>query len=271
MILEKKKPASDTDLSLYVVGRRAALELVRTDEGRARIEKLYVVHGVQEGTQIAEILHFARTHKVTLGELDRRKFQDLEKREAKGVDSQGVMVLLRAGQYFELDDILGEKRTKTTPPFLIALDGIEDPHNIGAIIRSAEAAGADAVLLPMRGAVLTPAVFKTSAGAALHLPIVKYSNLPEMMFRLREEFFLKCYGLAGEGSETIYEADYSEGLCLLVGGEEKGLHHLVRKRCDSLLKIPLTGKTASLNASVASAVALFEVCRQRAMSAVSAS
>jgi 23S rRNA (guanosine2251-2'-O)-methyltransferase len=261
--LELKTQNSELPDSLYVVGRRAALELLKSDEGRERIEKLYIAHGVQEGPQIAEILHYARAHKVTLGELDRRKFEDLEKRNAKGVDSQGVIILLRGVKYYELEEILGEGRTKATAPLLIALDGIEDPHNIGAIIRSAEAAGADAVLLPTRGAVLTPAVFKTSAGAALHLPIVKYSNLPEIMFRLREEFFLTCFGLDGNATQTIYDADFSGGICLLVGGEEKGLHHLVRKRCDTLVKIPLTGKTASLNASVASAIGLFEVCRQR--------
>jgi 23S rRNA (guanosine2251-2'-O)-methyltransferase len=249
----------DGQQSLYVVGRRAALELLHTEEGRGRIEKLYIMHGERVGPQMSEILHFARTNKVPMGELDRRKFQELEKREAKGVDSQGVIVLLRSANYFELDDILGEKRTKTTSPRLIALDGIEDPHNIGAIIRSAEALGFDAVLLPKRGAVLTPAVFKTSAGAALHLPIVKYSNLPETIFRLKEEFYIKCIGLAGEATEDISSIDTSEGVCLIVGSEEKGLHHLVRKRCDTLAKIPMSGKTASLNASVASAIAMYAV------------
>jgi 23S rRNA (guanosine2251-2'-O)-methyltransferase len=252
-----------TDSSLYVVGRRAALELLHSEEGRARIEKLYIMHGERTGPQMAEILHFARTNKVAMGELDRRKYQELEKREAKGVDTQGVMVLLRHANYFELDDILGEKRTKTTAPLLIALDGIEDPHNIGAIIRSAEAFGADAVLLPVRGAVLTPAVFKTSAGAALNLPIVKYQNLPDMIFRIKEEFFIKCVGLAGEATEDISSIDTSEGVCLIIGSEEKGLHHLVRKRCDSLAKIPITGKTASLNASVAAAVAIYAVVNGR--------
>jgi 23S rRNA (guanosine2251-2'-O)-methyltransferase len=115
------------------------------------------------------------------------------------------------------------------------------------------------VLLPKRGAVLTPAVFKTSAGAALHLPIVKYSNLPETIFRLKEEFYIKCIGLAGEATEDISSIDTSEGVCLIVGSEEKGLHHLVRKRCDTLAKIPMSGKTASLNASVASAIAMYAV------------
>lgn len=244
---------------IYLVGRRAALELLRSEEGRSRIEKLYIMHGERAGPQMSEILHVARTHKVAMGELDRRKFQELEKREAKGVDTQGVMILMRFTKYFELDEIVGEKREKTSPPLLIALDGIEDPHNIGAIIRSAEALGFDAVLLPKRGAVLTPAVFKTSAGAALHIPIIKYLNLPEMMFRLKEEFFIQCVGLAGEASEVISSIDTGDGVCLIVGSEEKGLHHLVRKRCDVLARIPISGKTASFNASVASAIAMYSI------------
>ncbi len=246
----------------YVVGRRAALELLRDEEGREKIEKLYIAHGSQ-GTAIGEILHAVRTNKVPHGEIDRRKFQDLESREADGVDSQGVMVLLKAQNYADIEDVLGEKRTKTAPPLFIALDGIEDPHNMGAIIRSAEAAGADAVLMPKRGAVLTPAVYKASAGAATHIPIIKYGNLAETLLRLQKEFGFICYGLAGEGEKTIFEADYSGSICLVTGSEDKGLHQLTCKRCDALLTIPLYGKTESLNASVATAVAIFEVARQR--------
>lgn len=248
----------------YVVGRRAALELLRDEEGRAKIEKLYIAHGSQ-GAAVGEILHLVRTNKVPHGEIDRRKFQDLESREAGGVDSQGVMILLRAQDYAEIEDVLGERRTKTTQPLFIALDGIEDPHNMGAIIRTAEAAGADAVLMPQRGAVLTPAVYKASAGAATHIPIIKYGNLSETLLRLQKEFGFFCYGLAGEGEKTIFEAQYSAPVCLVIGSEDKGLHQLTRKRCDELLTIPLYGKTESLNASVAAAIAIFEVVRNRGM------
>ncbi len=246
----------------YVVGRRAALEFLREEEGRDKIEKLYIAHGSQ-GPAIAEILHLVRTNKVSHGEIDRRKFQDLESREAGGVDTQGVMILLKAQNYAEIEDVLGEKRSKTTSPLFIALDGIEDPHNMGAIIRTAEAAGADAVLIPKRGAVLTPAVYKASAGAATHIPIIKYGNLAETLSRLQKEFAFLCYGLAGEAEKTIFEANYSGSLCLIIGSEDKGLHQLTRKRCNELITIPLYGKTESLNASVAAAVAIFEVIRQR--------
>ena len=250
----------------YIVGRRAALELLRDEASRARIEKIYVAHGVH-GPQIGELLAVARKHKVALGELDRTKFRELERRAASGTDSQGVIVLVTQRSYQELEDVLSpgnEAKAGRWPPLLIALDGIEDPHNIGAIVRSAEAAGATAVLLPKRGAVLTPAVYKASAGAANHIAIVKYGNLAETIRRLQEAFGVTCVGLAGEANRSLYETSLAGPLCLLVGSEEKGLHRLVKERCEQLVKIPMTGKTASLNASVAAGVALFEVVRQRA-------
>jgi 23S rRNA (guanosine2251-2'-O)-methyltransferase len=259
---ENRPPSTEAseDAKYYVVGRRAALELLRDEENYSKIEKIYVAHGAQ-GTQINEILHHARANKLTLGELDKRKFRELEARVAGETDPQGVMILTAARAYQELEDVAVTIDGKA--PLLIALDGVEDPHNMGAIIRSAEAAGATAVLLPRRGAVLTPAVFKTSAGAASHLPIVKYGNLAETITRLKEDFNVFVFGLAGEAEKTIYDVNFDQPVCLVTGGEEKGMHRLVRERCDELVKIPLAGKTESLNASVATAVAVFEAVRQR--------
>jgi 23S rRNA (guanosine2251-2'-O)-methyltransferase len=254
---------SDLSNFLYAAGRRSALELLRDETGRSRIEKVYIEFGLRQGPQFNEILHLIRTYKVPHSELDKHKFRSLQQRESPDTDAQGILILLKSVADRTLDDILGEGRLSQTSPLLIALDGITDPHNIGAIIRSAEAFGADAVLIAKHGAALTPAVFKSSAGAAHHLPIVKYTNLPETIFRLREEFFIKCIGLAGEANETLADIDLVEPVCFIVGSEEKGLHHLVRKRCDVLVKIPLAGKTASLNAGVASAIALYEASRSR--------
>ncbi len=244
--------------SEYIVGRRAALELLRDDASRTRIEKVYIAHG-NHGPQIGELLHLLRTNRIAFSEVDRGKFRELESRVARDEDSQGVIVLIAQRGYQELEAVLAQNSN----PILVALDGIEDPHNIGAIIRSAEAAGATAVLLPKRGAVLTPAVYKASAGAANHLPIVKYGNLAETIRKLQEEFGVTCCGLAGEATESIYEINLIGPICLIIGSEEKGLHRLVRERCEKLAAIPMFGKTASLNASVACGVALFEVLRQR--------
>jgi 23S rRNA (guanosine2251-2'-O)-methyltransferase len=242
----------------YVVGRRAALELLRDASSRAKIEKVYIAHGVH-GPQIGEILHLLRKNKVAHSEMDRRKFQELERRASPETDSQGIIILVAQRTYEELEDVLGRSQNV----LLVALDGIEDPHNIGAIIRSAEAAGADAVLLPKRGAVLTPATYKASAGAANHLPIVKFGNLDQTIRDLQEKHGVTCVGLAGEAQQSIYEIGLIGPICLIIGSEEKGLHRLVRERCEQLASIPLQGKTASLNASVAAGVAVFEAVRQR--------
>ncbi|SRR5579883_701785 len=249
----------------YVAGRRAAIELLRDEASREKIEKLYLAHGVH-GPQIGEILQLVRKHKVTHGELDRGKFRELERRLNQKVDSQGVIVLVAQRQYEELEDVLA----RNSNPLLVALDGIEDPHNIGAIIRSAEAAGAMAVLLPKRGAVLTPAVYKASAGAANHMAIVKIGNLEQTIRKLQEEFGVSCIGLAGEATESLYTVGLTGPICLIIGSEEKGLHRLVRERCEKLASIPMLGKTASLNASVAAGVAIFEAVRERARDAASA-
>ncbi|HZK76795.1 MAG TPA: 23S rRNA (guanosine(2251)-2'-O)-methyltransferase RlmB [Candidatus Kapabacteria bacterium] len=257
----------------YVAGRRAALEILRDEASRARIEKVYLAHGIH-GPQIGELLHLIRTHRVVHTELDRAKFRELERRAASDIDSQGVIVLIAQREYQELEDVLTpppmQKEGASIAhdargwyPLLVALDGIEDPHNIGAILRSAEAAGATAVLLPKRGAVLTPAVYKSSAGAANNVPIVKIGNLEQTIRKLQEEYGVSCCGLAGEAEKSIYEISLTGPICLIIGSEEKGLHRLVKERCEKLAAIPMLGKTASLNASVAAGVALFEAVRQR--------
>ena len=236
------------------------LELLKSDNARSRIEKIYVAHGVQ-GPQIGELLGLIRKLHLAHTELDRGKFRELERRASEDTDSQGVIALVAQRGYQTLNDIL--TASSDQPLLLIALDGVEDPHNVGAILRSAEAAGATAVLLSERRAALTPAVFKTSAGAANHIAIVKYGNLDQTIRELRESTDIQVIGLAGEGDSTIYQTDFTQPTLLITGSEEKGLHRLTRERCDKLVKIPLTGKTESLNASVATAVAMFEAIRQR--------
>ncbi len=255
---EGEESAYDGD---YVVGRRAVLELLKSEEGRQKIEKIYIAHGTQ-GPQIIEIVSMLRKHRLAHTELDRGKFRDLEKRSSDNTDAQGVIALTSKRTYQTIDEVM--EKCAGRPALLIALDGVEDPHNVGAILRSAEAGGADAVLLHQKRSALTPAVYKTSAGAAEHVAIVKYGNLDQTMRDLRERFGFQILGLAGEGITTIYEKDLTQPTLIIAGSEEKGLHHLTRERCDELIKIPLTGKTESLNASVATAVVLFEAMRQRA-------
>lgn len=243
----------------YVVGRRAAIEILKSDTERAKVEKVYLAHGTQGG-QIVEIQHYIRANKIASTELDRRRFGELERNAAGDTDSQGVIILLSATTYWDIEDLIA-KASLNGRVVLVALDGIEDPHNIGAIIRSAEALGASGIMMPKRGAVLTPAVYKTSAGAALHLPIVKVGNLSETLVELKETHGFTCIGLAGEGEKALTEVNTDGNICLIIGSEEKGMHLLTRKRCDELVKIPLGGITESLNASVAAAIAMYQVLK----------
>lgn len=252
---------SEDQSGKYTAGRRAVLELLSNSDERAGIEKIYIAFG-RGGPQMDRLYALAKRNRIPVTELDRNRFRELERQIGGKVDSQGVLALHSARSYQELEDVLGSG-VDTHAPLLVALDGIQDPHNIGAIIRSAEAFGANAVLLPKHGAVITPTVYKTSAGAAAHLPIVKISNLAETLRKLREEYGFECIGLAGEAEGDISELDLTGPICLVTGSEEKGMHRLVRERCDHLARIPISGQTASLNASVATGVALFEAIRQR--------
>lgn len=258
---EQETPEENEESGKYTPGRRAVLELLSNSEERGGIEKIYIAFG-SGGPQMERLYALAKRNRIPITELDRTRFRELERQMGGKVESQGVLALHSARSYQELEDVLGSE-TDVMPPLLVALDGIQDPHNIGAIIRSAEAFGANAVLLPKHGAVITPTVYKTSAGAASHLPIVKISNLAETLRKLREEYGFQCLGLAGEAEKDISEIDLTLPTCLVIGGEEKGMHRLVRERCDALVRIPISGQTSSLNASVATGVALFEVVRQR--------
>jgi 23S rRNA (guanosine2251-2'-O)-methyltransferase len=162
-----------------------------------------------------------------------------------------------------VEDLLRRARERQEAPFLIALDGVEDPHNLGAVIRTAEAAGAHGVIIPRRRAVgLTPAVARASAGALAHLPVAAVGNLVAALERLKTEGVWVVGADAG-GSERYDDARLTPPVVLVLGGEGRGLHRLVRERCDRVVRIPLWGHVGSLNVSVAAALLLFEVARHR--------
>jgi 23S rRNA (guanosine2251-2'-O)-methyltransferase len=176
---------------------------------------------------------------------------------------QGVIAVADAFQYADLEDIFSAARTKNEPLFTILLDEIEDPQNLGAIIRSADAAGVHGVIIPKHHAAeVNATVIKASAGAAEHVTTVKTTNLNETIRKLKDAN-VWIVGAAGEATKNFYEYDYRQPVALVIGNEGKGLRRLVRENCDELVKIPMTGKMSSLNASVASALLLFEVVRQR--------
>ena len=174
---------------------------------------------------------------------------------------QGVVAVTSGKQYNELDDLIAAKRGKHT--LLVLLDGIEDPHNLGAILRTADAAGADGVVIPERRAVgVTPTVIKASAGASEHLPIAKVTNIARTVEELKEKN-IWVVGLDERGSKDYDGIDYNMDCGIVLGAEGKGVHYLVKKKCDFLVSIPMLGKISSLNVSVAAGVMLYEIVRQR--------
>jgi 23S rRNA (guanosine2251-2'-O)-methyltransferase len=174
---------------------------------------------------------------------------------------QGVVAVTSAKQYSELDDVIGAKRCAYS--LIIVLDGVEDPHNLGALLRTADAAGADGVIIPERRAVgVTGTVTKASAGASEHLPIAKVTNIARTVEELKDRN-IWTVGLDERGKQTYDEIDYNMDCALVLGAEGKGLHDLVKKKCDFLVSIPMLGKVPSLNVSVAGAVVMYEAVRQR--------
>jgi 23S rRNA (guanosine2251-2'-O)-methyltransferase len=174
---------------------------------------------------------------------------------------QGVVAVTSAKQYSELDDVIEAKRGRYS--FIVVLDGVEDPHNLGALLRTADAAGADGVIIPERRAVgVTGTVTKASAGASEHLPIAKVTNIARTVEEVKDRN-IWTVGLDERGKQTYDEVDYNMDCALVLGAEGKGLHELVKKKCDFLVSIPMLGKVPSLNVSVAGAVVMYEVVRQR--------
>ncbi|PYX08457.1 MAG: 23S rRNA (guanosine(2251)-2'-O)-methyltransferase RlmB [Acidobacteria bacterium] len=174
---------------------------------------------------------------------------------------QGVVAVTSAKQYSDLDDVLAAKRGQYS--LVIVLDGLEDPHNLGAILRTADAAGADGVVIPERRAAgVTGTVAKVSAGASEHLPIAKVTNIARALQDLKSKN-LWIVGLDEHGTQTYDSVDYKMDCAIALGAEGKGLHDLVRKRCDFVVSIPMLGKVPSLNVSVAAGVVLYEIVRQR--------
>ena len=182
-------------------------------------------------------------------------------RFARTANHQGVVAVTAEKQYTDLDELLKNKRGQFH--FLVALDGVEDPHNLGAIIRTAEAAGADGIVLPERRAVgVTATVVKSSAGASEYLPIAKVTNMNRAIEEIKARN-LWTVGLDERGSRLYDQIDYKMDCALVLGAEGQGLHEQVRKKCDFLVSIPMLGKVPSLNVSVAAAVVMYEVARQR--------
>ena len=237
-----------------VAGRNAVLE---TLENGQRIDTVFIAKGATGGS-VSKIIAMAKEGGYPIKEVSNEKLDAM----SGSTPHQGVAVALSAVDYAEVSDILALADERDEKPFIIIADEIEDPHNLGALIRTAETAGAHGVIIPKRRNVsMTAAVFKTSAGAAAHLPIARVANLASTVDELKKEG-IWVYGADMEG-QTWCQTDFSGGVALIVGSEGKGISRLLSEKCDVMVSLPMQGEINSLNASVAGGIIMYEVARQR--------
>ncbi|MCL2035692.1 MAG: 23S rRNA (guanosine(2251)-2'-O)-methyltransferase RlmB [Oscillospiraceae bacterium] len=236
-----------------VAGRNAVLELLKT--GR-HIECVYLQKGIS-GT-VLKIAAIARDKGIVIKDVPQQKLDEL----CGGERHQGVAAQTSSIPYSEMDDVFKKAKEQDVPPFIVIADEIEDPHNLGAIIRSAEAAGAHGLIIPKRrSAGLSLIVSKTSAGAALHLPVVRVSNLVSAIEALKSRG-VWIYA-ADTGGGDWCRTDFSGAVALVIGSEGRGIGRLIKEKCDFTVSLPMLGKLSSLNASVAAGVIMYEIARQR--------
>jgi len=242
---------------LVLIGRNAILEALNHEKP---IDKIFLKRGGVEGT-LRVIASKARERGVVLQEVDKTKLDEL----SESGNHQGVVGLCPAKEYVEIEDIIAHAKSKGEAPFVIVLDGIMDPHNLGAILRSAEAAGVHGVILPKRrSAGLTPVVVKTSSGAVEHIMVSRVTNLSDAVTKLKASgLWIACAGMEGK---NLFEADLSGPIALVIGSEGTGVSRLLEKNSDFSVKIPMFGQIESLNASVAAGILMYEVVRARKFS-----
>ena len=241
-------------MSEQIEGRNAVLEAFRS--GKC-VDKLFILDGCQDGP-VRTIAREARKKDTIINYVSKERLDQLSETHAH----QGVIAQVAAYEYSTVDEILARAEEKGEPPFLILLDNVEDPHNLGAIIRTANLAGAHGVIIPKRRAVgLTSTVAKTSAGAINYTPVAKVTNIVRTIEELKEKgIWFVC---ADMGGETMYDLDLTGPMGLVIGNEGEGVSRLVRKACDFTASIPMKGDIDSLNASVAAGVLAYEIVRQR--------
>ncbi|MGE5480757.1 MAG: 23S rRNA (guanosine(2251)-2'-O)-methyltransferase RlmB [Chloroflexota bacterium] len=246
----------------YIYGKNSIAEAL-SEEGR--LAKIFVAFGAQGGAS-ATIISKARKLKIPISVYDNRKFAELEKRELPpGAKSQGLIALKNLIEPVSLDELIRIAFKKEKNPILVALDEIADPHNLGAIARSAEGCGVAGLVLPERNsAPVTPAAIKVSAGALEHLPVAHIGNLAQALSKLKEAGFWTV-GTDGSARDFYTAPIYDKPIVLIIGSEGKGIRPGIAKQCDHLVKIPMRGKVTSLNASVSAGVVLFEILRQKGL------
>lgn len=238
-----------------IEGRNAVIEALKSDR---TIEQIFVAKGDVEGS-INVVLGLAKDNGIVVKEVDRKKLDQMSETGSH----QGVIAIVTPYKYFSVDNILDYAESKGEKPFIIILDEIEDPHNFGSIIRTAEVCGAHGIIIPKRRNVgVTPTVYKSSAGAVEHMRIAKVTNLNNTIDELKEKG-VWIYGADMEGENYCFDVNFDGAAAIVVGSEGRGISRLTKEKCDVLIKIPMVGNITSLNASVAGGIMMYEILKQR--------
>lgn len=238
-----------------IEGRNAVLELLESGKD---INKIYITKGEKHGS-ITKIIAQARERKIVTVEVEREKINQMAQTE----NAQGVIAIVPPFDYCEVEDILNEAKSKKEKAFILILDGIEDPHNLGSIIRTAETAGVHGIIIPKRrAAAVNSTVVKTSAGATSFMKVARVNNINETIKYLKEND-VWIYGTDLETDKMYYDEDLTGNIAIVIGSEGFGMSKLVKENCDFLIKIPMKGKITSLNASVSAGIVMYEVVKQR--------
>ena len=238
-----------------VEGRNSVVEGLESGKD---INKIYITKGERHGS-INKIISKAKERKIIIVEKDKRQMREIAQTE----NFQGVIALVPPFEYCEIDDILQEAKNKNEEPFVLILDGIEDPHNLGSIIRTAETAGVHGVIIPKRRAVsVNSTVNKVSAGAVEHIKIARVTNITDAINELKKQGLWIC-GTDINTDTYYYNQDLTGPLGIVIGNEGQGISKKVKNNCDFLVKIPMKGKVTSLNASVSTGIIIYEVVKQK--------
>lgn len=242
----------------YIYGKNSIIEAIKSD---TEIQKIFICYGVEA----KNILILAKQNKINCTVLDKNKFRDLEKKNCPtDAKTQGVIALKQIVKTYDLVDFLENIDLKKNPVLAI-LDGITDPQNLGAIVRSAECAGVEAIILPTKkSAMITPTAIKSSAGALNYFPIIQVNNLLVAIEKLKSKGFW-IVGTEMKAKENYYDKIYDKPIVVVIGSEGKGMGNAIQKHCDHLIKINMVGKLDSLNASVSAGIIFFEILRQKSI------
>ena len=252
---EKRKNEMTAEADGVIEGRNAVIEALRAGEN---IDKIFILKGETDKT-LGHIASKARAAGIVVVDADRRKLDNMSRTHAH----QGVIALAAVREYVSVESILQAAADKGEKPLLVICDEISDHHNLGAIIRTAECAGAHGVVIPKRrSAGLTAVVAKTSAGAVAHVPVARVPNIPSLLKDLKKQG-VWVFGTAANGTTNLYDADLKGAAAIVIGSEGEGMTRLAEENCDFLVSIPMRGKLNSLNASAAAAILLYEAVRQR--------